>query len=79
MPGDRWRGEASEHVICAAEMGDVRAGNSLTSALTPHQDLPALGLGSRRVAGVTRGHLHYPETKHNWNLKLRLIYYIDCM
>lgn len=63
MPRDRRRGEAGKHVIGAAEVGEVGAGHCLTSALTPHQNLPTLGLGGRRVAGVTRRHLHHPGHK----------------
>lgn len=46
MPRDGWGREAGEHVVCAAEVGEVGAGHSLTSTLTPHQNLPALRLGS---------------------------------
>ena len=61
MPRDSRCGKAREHIVCAAEVGDVGTGNRLTSTLTPHQNLPALGLGSWRVAGVTRSHLHHPS------------------
>lgn len=66
VPCDRRGGEAREHVVCAAEMGEVGAGHGLTSTLTPHQNLAALGLGCRRVAGVARSHLHHPSDK-NWS------------
>lgn len=60
VPRDRRRGEAGEHVVGAAEVCEVGAGHGLTSTLTPHQDLPTLGLGCWRVAGVTGSHLHHP-------------------
>lgn len=36
VPCDRRCGEASEHIVRAAEMSEVGAGHGLTSALTPH-------------------------------------------
>lgn len=63
VPRDRWCGEAGKHIVRAAEMGEVGAGYSLTPTLTPHQNLPALGLGSWRVAGVTCSHLHHPSDR----------------
>lgn len=36
VPCDCRRGEASKHIVRAAEMSEVGAGHSLTSALTPH-------------------------------------------
>lgn len=63
VPRDCWCGEAGKNIIRAAEMGEVGTGHSLTSTLTPHENLAALGLGGRCVAGVTCSHLHYPVMK----------------
>lgn len=63
-PRDRRRGEAAEDVVRVAEVREVGAGHGLASALSPHEDLPALGLGSRRVAGVAGGNLHHPGDKY---------------
>lgn len=60
-PRDRRSGETAEDVVRVAEVREVGAGHRLASALAPHEDLPALGLGSRCVAGVARGNLHHPR------------------
>lgn len=59
-----WRsGEAAEDVVRVAEVREVGAGHGLASTLAPHEDLPALGLGSWCVAGVARSNLHHPRDK----------------
>lgn len=63
-PRDRRSGEAAEDVVRVAEVREVGAGHRLASALAPHEDLPALGLSSRCVAGVARGNLHHPRDKY---------------
>ena len=64
VPGDGGRGEAGEHVVGGAEVGEVGAGHGLTAALPPHQHLAALRPRRRRVAGVARRHLHHPAGTH---------------
>lgn len=63
-PRDRRSGEAAEDVVRVAEVREVGAGHGLASALAPHEDLAALGLGSWRVAGVARSNLHHPRDEY---------------
>lgn len=64
VPCDCRCSKASKHIIRAAEMSEVGDGHSLTSALTPHQNLAALGLGSWCVTGVTCSHFRYPRDQN---------------
>lgn len=57
-PHDWGRGEAPKHIICAAEVCEVRHHYALAPALTPHVHLTTLGLGSRCMCGVTSSDLY---------------------
>lgn len=59
-PHDGRGGEAGEHIVSAGKVREVGEGDGLAPALAPHEHLPALRLGRRRVRRVAGGDLHDP-------------------
>lgn len=57
-PGDSRGGEAGEHIVGAAEVGEVWKDHRLAPALAPHVHMPTLALGGRCVGRVTGCNLY---------------------